>query len=627
MIRSINQRMILVGLAPLALLAVALVVWNGFARIGEAEQELLDAQTLTRKLLNAPAVDALVVGNKLSFEQLVNDVIKTSPAHVCISLRDTSNHVLVEAGVCKNRASVADMFPITASTEGLSDFKDEAHGETRVGELRVSMSNQRLIEKKHQVVVQLVLSVGLILFVVLVVVRILRARVVIPIQKIDGAMQALSRQDYSVQLQLDGEDEVGRLGRAVNATIDTIAGYTRELVRRRDDADRALHDADEANLARDGLVRSLTEELEGPLSQMHADLTALAITNADSNQRERIKSIIATLQETQSNFDDLIEIATSSQPASRAPLRDFADFQSELQRAVRSLADTVGMPLHFEMSPSPPDELRGVTLDIDGQRCKKAVEYVIRAMYRHCNSIGVYVHVDVIKVSNTQLHISLQLKAFYEPSLSKSLASAFKPTLPHSKAPPSLLGWTDRECKIIEYLLREVNMTATYSSSPTGTVCVLLETLVRVASDQVNHSQSTDWTFATRPIHTTIVSDDPTLIRFTTRGTISNHEMKLLPFTVALENVAILKDADALVVDMGDDVASAFGLLEELKAANEKTPRLIALCAAGAISDVLEARLFDCGFKAVLQRPIQYARLVEVVQSVMSQSLVKYSVD
>jgi hypothetical protein len=91
MIRTIQQRIYVVGMLPLALLAVTLAALNGIVRINEANRQLRDAQTVTVQLLYGSAVDALVIGNSLAFEQMVHGVVKSSPAVACIALTNTDS--------------------------------------------------------------------------------------------------------------------------------------------------------------------------------------------------------------------------------------------------------------------------------------------------------------------------------------------------------------------------------------------------------------------------------------------------------------------------------------------------------------------------------------------------------
>src|SRR5687767_14743086 len=84
MMRTIKQRIYWLGLLPLALLSVALIAFNGAARIDEAQGELRNAQKLTAELLRNPAIEALVVGNDLAFEQTTKELLNASSSVSCI---------------------------------------------------------------------------------------------------------------------------------------------------------------------------------------------------------------------------------------------------------------------------------------------------------------------------------------------------------------------------------------------------------------------------------------------------------------------------------------------------------------------------------------------------------------
>src|SRR5688572_9012994 len=192
MIRTIKQRIYLMGLLPLAVLAVALVAFNGLYQIDEANRELRNSQEVTANLLNSAAAEALTVGNTLNFEQLVNAAIKTSPNLLCVRLSDARYQLVSEIGDCgQSRARFAN-FAVEAPIDGLSDFSDQSAARRAVGELGVLVDEQRVSDKREQVLLQLLVSFALIGGVLVLVGRLLRLRLIEPIQHIDGAMHALS---------------------------------------------------------------------------------------------------------------------------------------------------------------------------------------------------------------------------------------------------------------------------------------------------------------------------------------------------------------------------------------------------------------------------------------------------
>jgi hypothetical protein len=615
MIRTIQQRIYVVGMLPLALLAMTLVALNGIVRIDEASRQLRDAQSVTVELLRGSATDALVIGNALDFGQIVHGVVKTSPTVACIALTNVDQQTVAAAGRCDRAPLREDLIAVSAPTTGLSDLAEPA-SDVVVGELRVSMDQGSVLRKRNQVIVQFALSLLLTGVVLVVVGRLLRSRLIEPVRRIDEAMTSLGRRDYTARVRVEGDDDLARLARAINETIETISSYTRELEDRRSTADRALHDADEANLARDGLVRSLTDDLEGPMNLMHSELTAIAMTNQDPSLKEPVKAVMALLQEAQANFDDLIEVATSLQRSRGLPMRDLNEFVADLRRDIAMLesAQLPPVKLLFAELPETPERRSGVSLDLDAVRIRKALIYLIRAMARRSKPSGVQVTMGLSRAAADELHLSIHLKASYERLASSSSREVLPSPEKFANTPPDILRWTDRETKIIEYLLRTSDLLATFSASPLGAVSVLLEASCHYVAEQSNGSLM-DWSFATRPIATTVVTDDESLKRLTTRGVLSNHEVTLMSFSDALTRSSELLSRDALLIDISDDVAAAFSLLTRLQAEAKELPQLIGICPPGRISDALGERLFQLGFAAMVQKPLHYSRLLKIVRA------------
>ncbi len=68
-------------------------------------------------------------------------------------------------------------------------------------------------------------------------------------------------------------------------------------------------------------------------------------------------------------------------------------------------------------------------------------------------------------------------------------------------------------------------------------------------------------------------------------------------------------------------LADAFTLLEHLATEGVAVPKLVAICPPGRVSDRLSARLFELGFTGIIQKPIQYSRLVEVIEATLAPVL------
>ena len=624
MIRTIKQRIYVVGLLPLAALAVALVVFNGLYQIDEANRELRSSQQVTANLLSSAAAEALTVGNALNFEELVHAAIKTSPNLLCVRLRDVRHQVVSEIGDCVRSSARFAYFSIQAPLDGLSDFSDTQAASVAVGELGVLADEQAVTAKRQQVAWQLILSLILIASVLALVGRLLRARLIEPIQHINAAMQALSERSYDSSVQVDGDDELARLASEVNKTIRTVATYTRELERHRSDADRALQDADEANLARETLIRTLTEELEEPLNGLHSQLTAIAIANQDPALKVEIRHVLALLQEAQTNFSDLIELASSAPVVRRAPRRDLADVVADIREEIRLLSQTesvtinvavteTGLPIVQDGNPT------GLYVDLDGVRLRKALTYLIRAMARRCKEPGVHVHIEAIKRSASQLHVSVHLRGFYDPPSEDESARPMEGLSGYATAPPLLLEWTERETRIVVYLFRTLGITPLFATVNGGAVSILLDATCTYTVEQgATNSQAAPAPLAS-PVSATLVSDDPSLARLIGRADLSEYAVNLISFSRALSDLSPLRIKNALLIDVSD-IEAALRLLQQLRA-ESPLPRLIAICPPGQLSEALGNRLFELGFTALVQKPLQYSRLVQIIRTTLADPL------
>lgn len=622
MIRTIKQRIYVIGILPLALLAVAAVIVNGVVRIQETSDTLRNAQRVTAALLHAPAVDALVVGNISGFEKAVQDVVKSSPWLACVTLRDATPAVVVQIGECSRVAEHASYSPVTVASDALSDFPRTGQL-SEIGSLGIVVEDDGVQRDRRQVLIQLAASLILIGGVVWLVGRILKVRLIEPLQRIGWALGRLRARDYTARVPTFGNDEVTLLASAVNSTIQESEAYTRELEFRRKDADRALQDADEANLLRDGLIRSLTEDLERPINHMHSELTAIAIANQDPKLRDRIKGVIATLQNAQSDFADIIEVATSAQDPRRSAARHLTALLDDIRSEFKRISELDPRPIHFGVTaPGEPNEafVGDAVLDIDGIRLRKVIVLLVRAMARYSLSNGIYVTLEVIRLSGGQLHLAIHIKAFYDPRENLAAASAAGEVLrdgPSSMKPP---GLTERESKIVDYLLRAVGAAQTVSALPSGAAAVSLTMTCACIQEPSSSPAGPDWPPESRPVSATLISDDSSLLRLTLRGDISNNDVKLVTFARAHSNLPALGREDAVLLDMSGDIADGLRTLDLMRAKDAVPASLIAICPQGTISESLAEQLLDLGFRGVIQKPLYYSRLIQVIRATIDSA-------
>jgi len=615
MIRTIRQRIYGLALLPLALLAVTLLVLNGFTRVEDAHNELRNGQHMAVELLQARAVEALVVGNVLAFDDVTRDLLRNSSSIACIALEDLEQRAVSSHGRCGSVLS-SDRFPVRTLGKGLSDF--DTMSAATIGHLAISMNEAPLRLKRQQIVVQLASSLLLIALVLGITQRLLRRRLVEPIEQIHVGMNALREGAYHTRIPVYGDDELARLGSSINTTIERIAAYARELERRRDEASRALQEADDEGLARDALVGWLTEDLEGPLHAMHAELTAVAVANNDPSLKLGIRRALALLQDARESLTELMQVAAMHRLRPVAP-GYLTDWWLDLQQDIRQYIDADGAHVALTVAGNeagggfPMSEL---FIDLDSVRLRKALLYLIQVMGRHCLDRTLQVNAQFVLVADDQLHMVFTLKAVYEPARD-SASSAWMERVSGAafgRVPPAQLRWTDREVRVVDYLLRSVGIAPTYTVSEASSVSIVIELTCRFtrgpSSTALSHESNH------QSIAAGVVTDDPTLGRLTARGDLAHVEFRMISLDEALNDPVELNVHTVLLIDVSGDVADAFALIHRLRA-QSAVPPLIALCPPGRVSTQLGGRLFDAGFAGIVQKPVQYSRVIEVIEATL----------
>lgn len=631
MIRTIRQRIYGLALLPLALLAMTLLVLNGFARVEQARSELRSGQRVIAELLQARAVEALVVGNMLAFDEVTDELLRNSSSIACVELKDIDERVVSRHGECDVALSAADRFAVRTLGEGLSDF--EVAAEATLGHIAISMNDALVQEKRQQIGIQLTISLLLIALVLGIMQRILRSRLIEPIEQIHLGMDALREGAYHTRIPVRGDDELSRLSHSINTTIERISAYTRELERRRDDANRALQEADDVGLARDALVRWLTEDLEGPLHAMQGELTAVAVANNDPSLKAGIRRALALLQDARSSLTELMQIAVAHRLRA-APPSSLTDLWLDLQQDIRQYAESSEAHIALTMAGQdvggdcPASEL---SLEIDSVRLRKALLHAIQAMERHCLDHTLHVNAQFVPVAEDQLHVVFTLKAPYGPSRDSAADGWIERVggAGFGRVPPSQLRWTDRDVRVLDYLLRSIGVAPTYTVSESGSVSVVIELTCRfkrgasASSATLPHEQSHGY----GSVLAGIVTDDPDLGRLTARGDLAHVEFRMIALGHALADLSALSVHAVLLIDVSSDISDAFALIHRLRSQAIAPPPLIALCPPGRVSTQLGGKLIDAGFAGIVQKPIQYGRVIEVIEAAVGPARRRSSIE
>lgn len=619
MIRTIRQRIYGLALLPLALLAMTLLVLNGFARVEQARSELRSGQRMIVELLQARAVEALVVGNVLAFDEVTDELLRNTSSIACVVLKDIDERVVSRHGECDAAVSSADWFAVRTLGEGLSDFEVEA--EATLGHIAISMNDAPVQEKRQQMGIQLTISLLLIALVLGIMQRILRSRLIEPIEQIHRGMDALREGAYHTRIPVRGDDELSRLSHSINGTIERISAYTRELERRRDDANRALEEADDEGLARDALVHWLTEDLEGPLHAMQGELTAVAVGNNDPSLKAGIRRALALLQDARSSLTELMQVAAAHRLRA-APPSSLTDLWLDLQQDIRQYTESSEARIALTMAGQ---DVGGdcltseLSLEIDSVRLRKALLHLIQSMERHCLDHTLQANAQFVPVAEDQLHVVFTLKASYGPPQDSAVGGWIERVggAGFGRVPPTQLRWTDRDARVVDYLLRSIGIAPTYTVSESGSVSVVIELTCRFKRGASTSSGTVPHESSHGSVLAGIVTDDPDLGRLMARGDLTRVEFRMISLGQALADLSALSVHAVLLIDVSSDISDAFALIHRLRSQAIAPPPLIALCPPGRVSTQLGEKLIDAGFAGIVQKPVQYSRMIEVIEAAL----------
>ena len=124
-----------------------------------------------------------------------------------------------------------------------------------------------------------------------------------PIRSLDAAAREVARGNYDYRVALDGQDEMGRLGRAFNAMCESIRNNREELIRQ-----------ERVNtLGR--IATAVVHDLRNPLAAIYSGAELLVDGSLPASHTERLASnIYRSSRQVLSLLDDLMGLGRGSKP-------------------------------------------------------------------------------------------------------------------------------------------------------------------------------------------------------------------------------------------------------------------------------------------------------------------------
>lgn len=381
--RSLGNQLMLLGALPAILMFVGLMVFFTHARLSDARQELFNStQTLADNL--APAMEyAVVSGNR----EVLADMLEQAAARTRLEwIRVTDvlgnemgfvgsdeirqwpgeNHEI--AGVHRFTSDILQL-PVSLGDNNEQWFEPDyrpSGGALRVGSVEVAVSEQRLTEKRTDILLTSgVVGVSLLVFALMLVNR-LSASLLEPIRTLADRVLQMTHRDYR-QTRPTGTRvrEIAQL----EENLNHLAANLGQLQQSRDQtlaqSESAREKAESASQAKTEFLAVMSHELRTPLNGMLAMVDLVSDEPLTSRQVDYLKTARHSTEDLLTLINDILDVSRLDQGKMLLDSRPFnpqtlagnclASFRhaAEQQGLALKLSFTGPWPEHAEVAGDP----------------------------------------------------------------------------------------------------------------------------------------------------------------------------------------------------------------------------------------------------------------------------------
>lgn len=331
-LRTIRSRMLAATLVPLVLfvLIVTFVFWS--SRSSELDKAHMDRARLLVRQLAFASEYPIFSDNISNLQSLVNST-QQEPDVISVVVCDRNSMPLVVAGQpgfqrCKatldenyvrgrSSAGIDTLSQtIVSSLVPLDDFFSNAPGAERseaMGFAVVEMSRDRLNQAERQAA-YIALLVGMLGAGMGALLALQLGRgVVIPIQNVAATITKIGRGELSVRAEVDEQDPLHELQRALNVMATRLAAGRDELQQRISQATRELRmrtdEAEAATLAKSRFLAAASHDLRQPLHALGMFIARFGQLSLDAESRALVRNLEASVQSMQDLLDGLLDLS------------------------------------------------------------------------------------------------------------------------------------------------------------------------------------------------------------------------------------------------------------------------------------------------------------------------------